>query len=245
MNSGPDPSLYYIGWDVGGWNCDKNRLSRDAIVILNSALAIIGKPWRGNLRDSINEASTTDEWIGKLFDLCAAGKPDDNASVTLAIDTPLGFSETFIELITEGKATGPIGESKTNPYLFRFTERYLFERGLSPLSSVKDMIGSQATKGMHVLSKFAPVMESCGIWTDNKGFSAVEAYPAGCRTSRVLKALLKDQHPLSPADLEDARVCALIAYLFINDRSLLQPPEDHVSSREGWIWIPRDVFDSQ
>jgi hypothetical protein len=245
MNSGPDPSLYYIGWDVGGWNCDKNRLSRDAIVILDSELVIVGKPWRGNLRTHINKANTTDEWIGSLFNLCAAGKSGDGVPVTLAIDTPLGFSDEFVKLVSEGKATGPIGESNTNPYLFRFTERYLFERGLSPLSSVKDMIGSQATKGMHVLSKFAPVMESCGIWTDNKGFSAVEAYPAGCRTSQVLKALLKDQHPLSPADLEDARVCALIAYLFINDRSLLQPPEDHVSSREGWIWIPRDVFDSQ
>jgi hypothetical protein len=26
---------FFIGWDVGGWNCDKNRESRDALVILD------------------------------------------------------------------------------------------------------------------------------------------------------------------------------------------------------------------
>jgi len=34
------PSLYstphhIIGWDVVGWNCDRNRASRDALVILD------------------------------------------------------------------------------------------------------------------------------------------------------------------------------------------------------------------
>ena len=24
------PAEYFIGWDVGGWNCDKNAKSRDA-----------------------------------------------------------------------------------------------------------------------------------------------------------------------------------------------------------------------
>ena len=27
---------FYLGWDVGGWNCDKNALSRDALVLLNA-----------------------------------------------------------------------------------------------------------------------------------------------------------------------------------------------------------------
>jgi hypothetical protein len=46
----PLPESFYIGWDVGGWNCDHNQKSRDAIVILSHDLSIVGRPWRGNLR---------------------------------------------------------------------------------------------------------------------------------------------------------------------------------------------------
>jgi hypothetical protein len=55
MSSQPQPTTLYIGWDVGGWNCDKNNKSRDALVILDADLKLIGKPWRGNLRTTINE----------------------------------------------------------------------------------------------------------------------------------------------------------------------------------------------
>ena len=51
---------FYIGWDVGGWNCEKNGKSRDAIVILDAALQIVGKPWRGNLRTTLNAVNRTD-----------------------------------------------------------------------------------------------------------------------------------------------------------------------------------------
>ncbi len=44
------PSSYFVGWDVGAWNCDKNGTSRDAIVILDEQRVIVGEPWRGNLR---------------------------------------------------------------------------------------------------------------------------------------------------------------------------------------------------
>lgn len=235
----------YIGWDVGGWNCDHNPRSRDAIVILDSDLVIVGKPWRGNLRNSINEAGTSGEWIGTLFNLCNANKPSDDSHVTLAIDTPLGFSEEYVRLLTELKCAGPMDSSITNRYLFRRTERYLFEHGLTPLSAVKDMIGSQATKGMHVLAKFSPYNDSCGVWTDGKRFRSIEAYPAGCKGSQILKYLLKDRKPLDTGDLEDARICALIAYVFVNDRSALEPPGNDVPRSEGWIWIPRDVFNAQ
>ena len=48
----------FIGWDVGGWNCDKNGKSRDAVVILDDTLTIVGQPWRGNLRNCIATATT-------------------------------------------------------------------------------------------------------------------------------------------------------------------------------------------
>ena len=34
--SAADASALFIGWDVGGWNCDKNPASRDALVVLDA-----------------------------------------------------------------------------------------------------------------------------------------------------------------------------------------------------------------
>jgi hypothetical protein len=95
---------WFIGWDVGGWNCDKNQNSRDAIVILDAKHEIVGTPWRGNLPERINSGSTTTEWISALFNLCGSGVSSASGPVTLAIDTPLGFSDAFIQLATQSKA---------------------------------------------------------------------------------------------------------------------------------------------
>lgn len=169
---------HYIGWDVGGWNCNKNSRCRDAIVILDASRQIAGTPWRGNLRVTINDATNTRDWVGQLFDLCKADGPSDPYSVTIGIDTPFGFSEAFYDLITHLNSVSSIGASYTNPYLFRTTERFLFRHGVKPLSAINDMIGSQATKGMHVLVKFAPQPSGCGVWMDSGMLTAIEASPS-------------------------------------------------------------------
>lgn len=33
MATAAKDTALYIGWDVGGWNCDKNNKSRDALMI--------------------------------------------------------------------------------------------------------------------------------------------------------------------------------------------------------------------
>jgi hypothetical protein len=236
--SGAHVSAYCIGWDVGGWNCDSNGKSRDAIVILDANRAIVGKPWRGNLRSAINSAASSAGFVAALFELCGAqGKV--NASVTLAIDTPLGFSQEFIRLVTGQQAVGELGKSDTNPYLFRHTERWLFQRGLKPLSSIKDMIGSQATKGMHVLAKFAPTAVRCGVWQGDH-LTAIEAYPSACKTSDTVRALQLRYGALAHDDLDDALTCALIAFLFANQPDALYAPEPQIPLSEGWIWVPKD-----
>ncbi len=116
---------FFIGWDVGGWNCDNNPRSRDAIVILDEDLRIVGAPWRGNLRTVINEAATTQQWTACLFGLCGR-EPAEYAALTLAIDAPLGFPAALLALTTHLEPAGPIGDSPTNPYLYRHTERALF-----------------------------------------------------------------------------------------------------------------------
>jgi hypothetical protein len=245
MSGSSQRPKFFIGWDVGGWNCDNNQKSRDAIVILNAKLALLGQPWRGNLRAYINEATTTVEWIRTLFFLCETEFPDDAGQATLAIDTPLGFSEPFVRLVTASEWAGQSGQSQANPYLFRQTEQYLFQQGLTPLSAIKDMIGSQATKGMHVLAKFAPTLASCGVWTDGTSLTAIEAYPSACKGSATIQSLRRPYPPLSHADTEDALTCALLAYLFTEQRELLASPDQSIPSSEGWIWVPKDTVDRQ
>jgi len=236
--------IFFIGWDVGGWNCDKNSLSRDALVILDNSLALVGKPWRGNLRTTINKATTSCEWTHSLFDLCKAELPTEGTAITLAIDTPLGFSNAFLDLATGLKAVGPLGDSQTNPYLFRETEHFLFRHGLRPLSAIKDMIGSQATKGMHVLAKFASHRAGCGVWTDAASLIAIEAYPSACKGSPTIRGLRQRFSPLDHEDKDDALTCALVAHLFATRPDALEAPGPEVSEREGWIWVPRDAFHS-
>jgi hypothetical protein len=47
-----DEDQVFIEWDVGGWNCEKNPNSRDALVVLDASGTRIGQPWRGNPRSS-------------------------------------------------------------------------------------------------------------------------------------------------------------------------------------------------
>jgi predicted nuclease with RNAse H fold len=235
-------SIYYVGWDVGGWNCDRNSKSRDAIAILDSPLSPVGIVWRGNLRDNINRAASANDWLRGLFDLCKSSIPTSIEKVVLAIDAPLGYSLQFANLITDLRCVESVGCSSTNEYLFRQTERMLFERGFSPLSSVKDMIGSQSTKALHVLAKFAPATQSCGVWTDGCALTAIEAYPSACRHSSLLRELRnRGQYVSQSTDKDDALTCALIAYLFDQRRAEMVPPPADVPVVEGWIWLPRDA----
>lgn len=239
-----------IGWDVGGWNCDRNRLSRDALVVLDDTLQVRGKPWRGNLRNQINQAESTSAFIRALLGNCQVESLlSEELPVVLGIDTPLGFSSELIDLLVNGRPVPAVESSATNPYLFRFTERFLSERGLCPLSAIKDMIGSQATKGMHVLRRFMPRVAQCGVWSDNARASAIEVYPSSAKRSMLVDDLRQqclERSALTSAewheDEQDALTCALLAWLYkIEPGSLVWPPVD-APSREGWIFVPKDCL---
>jgi predicted nuclease with RNAse H fold len=239
MSDAARPVKFFVGRDVGGWNCDRNDKSRNAVVILDETRAIVGRPWRGNLRTQINAANSANAWIKALFDLCGAKTTDTSTHVYLAIDTPLGFSDAFIKLVTELRAVKALNESRTNPYLFRATERILFEKGATPLSAVKDVIGSQATMGIHVLAKFAREIESCGVCTDGNSLNVLEVYPSACRNSAALTNLRAKYDPLGQEDKDDALTCALIANLYAAQRDLLAAPDRDIPAHEGWIWSRR------
>ncbi|MBN2866651.1 MAG: DUF429 domain-containing protein [Thiotrichales bacterium] len=252
---------YFIGWDVGGWNCDSNPNSRDALVILDNHRKLVGVPWRGNLRATINQTDTSQAFIEALFQLCQSEyDSNQNRPVLLAIDIPLGFSQALINLLVNRKPVPMIEDYASNPYLYRYTEQFLFAGGLKPLSPIKDMIGSQATKGMHVLAKFAPDIYQCGIWSGDNRLFALEAYPSACKHSNSVKNLLKPFGFTKPgvtklakdiveqveafnhADKYDALLCALIGWLQVNEPEKIMQPNKEALDIEGWIFVPSDAF---
>lgn len=250
----------FIGWDVGGWNCDHNPKSRDALVVLDPDRQLIGRPWRGNLRTTINRSTSTAEFLRNILALCQIdGLQIEFLKAVLAIDTPLGFSKPLIDLITRGETVSSIGAASENPYLHRQTEHFLFKNGLSPLSPIKDMIGSQATKGMHVLARFASAREQCGVWTDGHFLRAIEAYPSACKRSPRIDALrapflLDVQNDsiskyafvaaLDHVDTQDALTCAFLAWLFEFEPNALANPLPDTDPIEGWIFVPKDGLPS-
>lgn len=135
----------FLGWDVGAWNCDRNRESRDALCALElggSGPVLVGAPWRGNLRD-ILVAHAGHDLVGALLRRLAVGA-DEARHVTIAIDTPLAWPRRMLELVTVGTCIDVPAEADNNPYLFRMQELALFGREQRPLSVVRDMIGSQS-----------------------------------------------------------------------------------------------------
>ncbi len=233
---------YYLGWDVGGWNCDHNAASRDALVFLDHQANLVGRAWRGNLREQINHAVSTEQLLASVFSLCEITLPEKPFHVTLAIDTPLGFSTAFVQLITQSQPAESIGASQQNPYLFRQTEHFLFTRGLKPLSPIKDMIGSQATKGIHFLAKFAPQVLAAGRWTDGELLTALEGYPSAAKRSEWMQHRYSGYPDLKNDDKNDALWCALLAFCVAEYPEKIVFPFQDTPSSEGWIFVPIDAL---
>ena len=240
MSATAQPAGSSIGWDVGGWNCDRNPQSRDALAVLDAFGQASGEPWRGNLRACLNDCRSAGEFCSALLQHCKIDPEATTAPTTLAIDAPLAFPSALVSLAS-GNPIDAVGDSAENPYLFRFTERRLFRPGLSPLSAVKDMIGSQATKAMHAVAKFAPILEATGVWTDGALLRIIETYPAACRSRAAFERAIPPNAPAREIDIADARICALVAHRYASARHTLEGPTPDAPASEGWIWLPLAV----
>lgn len=246
----------YIGWDVGAWNCDGGE-SQDALVALQPSLAdgpeVVGIPWRGNLRSDLDELAGEDLAVA-LLRKCQL-EPSERFHATFAIDTPLGWPQPMMDLVVRGKP-GPIPEkADETPYLFRKTELELFGGSHRPLSAVRDMIGSQSTKGIHFLKKANLRRRSIGVWqgkSKRRVTTAIETYPAPClKSSTICKrfaALVSSKEIKAKSakgknvksDVEDSLRCALVAWLYQRELGELVAPVNDVPIQEGWIWLPQD-----
>lgn len=247
------PQAWYIGWDVGAWNCEKNANSRDALVVLNQQGELVGKPWRGNLRDTIAAAASYTDWLFTVAKLCqfddATKAAFTKKNVVIAIDTPLGFSNGLLQLLHGEAVVTPFTASCDNPYLYRHTERELFAHGFSPLSAVKDMIGSQATKGLHLLRKFGLTPSPSGIWQLNQNqcqHRALESYPTVLKASSTVQQYIQQLRSQTNfntwhQDIQDAAYCAIAALLYQQQPNTMVTPTEDVTT-EGWIYVPKECL---
>jgi predicted nuclease with RNAse H fold len=253
---------YYVGWDVGAWHCDKNAKSRDALVVLtngSAGLEPVGCPFWGNLREKLVKKEGA-ALVESLLHSCDDRAHPDGAHVVIAVDTPLGWPAATTALLASGATVHVPESSNEDPYLFRHTERLLFSAGLQPLSAVRDMIGSQSLKGIHMVQRLGAVQETPGVWTLRTGagrVDVIETYPAPVWKRRLRDAqeagLLSslEARILSPvlraaerADVRDALCCAWVAATFATAPDALRAPDSATPPSEGWIWLPRPIYDA-
>jgi hypothetical protein len=235
-----------VGWDVGAWNCDGGD-SRDAVVALTGSsmnnLALAGRVYRGNLRGWICESG-----VEALLDAVQISPAE---TVVAAVDTPLGWPAPFVRLLQGQGTVSVCAKADGNPYMFRRTELDLFQRGFRPLSAVRDMIGSQATKGQFLIAHSALPLVAPGVWQAGRR-TVIETYPTPLRSSPWLSthferlasndAFLKTATGKGATDIKDALWCALAAATWAFEHARLTPPpnSEEVPS-EGWIWVPDDA----
>jgi hypothetical protein len=182
--------------------------------------------------------------LHELVNTCCETKIAVDDHITMAIDTPLGLPTAVSNLMKNEYYQNDVAdENEKNPYLFRQTEQWLFENHFTPLSAITHMIGSQATKGMHLIRKLGLKSEECGIWSSDK-ITAIETYPSPCSGSNELSKLFTSLNQIiENTDKFDAVYCGLVAYLFATKRESLVSPVNNPSLLEGWIWIPADVIE--
>ncbi|MBL8616249.1 MAG: hypothetical protein JNM72_11610 [Deltaproteobacteria bacterium] len=240
----------WLGWDVGAWHCQSGA-SRDALVLLAADLGqapqLVGQPWRGNLRATLNGPRGPGLLSALLRLVGAPALP--LRRLTIGVDTPLGWPDSFRALL-DGALPDHVPATKAeNPLIMRETEQVLCAAGLRPLSPVQDLLGSQSTKGLVALGALGMAPRTPGWWTGALAgveLAAFEAYPTPCRRSAQVEAVVG---PLRPAlgeqphdDVLDALLCAGLAWLCDQAPEAVAQPPAGVSASEGWIYVPVDAL---
>jgi hypothetical protein len=244
-------NTYCLGWDVGGWHCKKGKgKSCDALAILDPHGELVGNITLGNLSPLLLEAATADDLISRLFAWCHAPLPQEPCAVVLGIDAALTLPPALLALLRGEpyEHSEPFANSRTNPYLYRPTEHFLFQHrrnrtGL--LSPIQDQIGSQATKAMHLLARFAPTVAAPGLWQSQQGnLIALEVYPAACKNTHLATDTIQGypQRGEPQSDGYDALMCALVARTLLLTPELVEPPPASSPPAEGWIWVPKEAL---
>lgn len=272
-------ATYFVGWDVGAWNCEKTKFadgSQDSVVVLKKNCEDIDLQfaWMGNIYE--REETNFNSWCDFLKILISDKKnvifhnkelfndiEKNKCNFVVAIDAILGCPQAAYNIwnLREPLDNNKnIGYNKAN-FIYRTTENVIQS---TPLSVVKDMLGSQSTKALYLL-------KTMGMNWNEKTFQwrkdddiAFETYPAAAASNYATFELLKskeiyigkhqgyydyinkniiDIKKLKKAknkysDFIDALVCAQVA----TTENLSAPSEKETAAaqKEGWIWLPRN-----
>ena len=283
-------STYYVGWDVGAWECPNTKFaarSQDCITILDEGGKLLFA-WMGNIycppKNNNGDAKLKDE-TKTLFKLINSligdenniihksndfSKIDENDKLFIAIDAILGLpnlATSLFNLDENEKNTDKVEDIIKNhkKYLFRLTERNL-PKHKSPLSVLKDMLGSQATKALFTLRYWNFKWNAQELVWEMDNHISLETYPSAAYANvinmndkmeiewnNVFNA--NDEPPkiqLNPAkdiksrwlDLNDSIICAKVAKEY-KENNCLSPSlgeEDEAAKQEGWIWLPNSSW---
>ncbi len=263
-------ATYYVGWDVGAWHCDKKATakSHDAIIVFDENFNF-KSCGRGNINESLKCSGNIIDFLCNFTNL---EKVDYNeVQFIIAIDAVLGWPYEFFKLLTDTdisqedlKALLPCEKSINNKFLFRDTERYI-ANSKTPLSAVKDQIGSQSTKAVFFLKYFGFTYTPEDLIWKNGNNIAIETYPSAVaintekfpakikeqlskyvlnyQCKKIKKNLLFESKTLDAenvsaidVDLQDAIICAWVAKSYAEKKC--KEPLESLKGNEGWIWLP-------
>jgi hypothetical protein len=247
---------YYIGWDVGGWGCANNSVSKDALIMLDSNGALVDA-WRGSLSKILINNASPPENLKSILSFLNQERKGEKLKLYFAIDAVLGLPLAFTPLWQQNSSLDSLEiAGVSNPYLFRETERIVTthmnseDKGISqklrrnqPLSLLRDSLGSQATKALHFIHSLGLKKSECGLFwqgfIDGLEVIVLETYPSTVRTNNA------EEFETVNDDIVDALKCAKVAQLFASNKiknfySANIPPE--LAKIEGWIWQPKEII---
>lgn len=238
-----------IGWDVRGW-----QSKQQATAVLKVSIESNKYEWLG-----VSELFSFTQGLKPSFDqlLCPAVGEDlyqqllRQKKITLAIDSPLGFSQDYINLL-QGKNTNinvPSSEIE-NTLAYRDCERWVAKNyDKKPLSGAFDKLGNNATLAMSLTENlkrddFVLVPQN----TNHAHRSIIEVYPGICKSGkqRVSPAIssiarILPSEVIPGTDQYDAAICAVIGALYsggseVLDLPMLEPIPKTINLKEGWIY---------
>ena len=238
-------ATYYIGWDVGTWDCKGS--SSDAIVVIDdTGKEVISLRKIVKFEPSVKQICS---FLNMYFNFEKDRFfPED--TFYFAIDAVFSLPDGVQCLLSNESVTIP-NKFKENQFLFRKTEQFIMEKIIEKndkcLSVIHDRIGNQATKIMFFLRYFGfqQKEKEAGVWkSDNNNAIAIEVYPK----------LTVEYAPEKKSDEYDAEKCAELAYTFANYNTQLYSPQNYIEEfeksdkeeqcikKEGWIWFPKSKF---
>lgn len=260
-----NPSIYFIGCDMGGWHGK------------NDGFAVC-KYKNGKLTHICEEKGSLFFPVSECVSEVIKQARDDNAQIIIGIDAALAWPVKFVKLANSAPAADHLPNFQpdgaiNNPYLYRETERFIREKvrrgkNENPLSASGDKFGNNSSKGQALVAWFK---KECGKelyrppfdeWNQDKAkkakYTLLEVYPTASMKSKDFSQLEWLSANISmgkvgDGDIADAKRAAMTCACYAatvgktkGNYPKVYAPSDADSEKynveaikkEGWIFSP-------